>query len=214
MRLLTVAFGSRAEFLACYTARLSPGGLFCPTRASFRADEELVVEVGFPGLPNRTLLRGRAHTRSSGLGGWIRLDPADARARDFLLAVAQGGGSDEPFERGHPRIPAAVPVDCRIDEVDEPSAERVVSQTHDLGGGGAFIRSVAPPAVGTRVQVVLGPTADSGTRFQLEGRVAWIRRDDRAARGFGVRFDRGGDAGRLRTMLRRAWETGRVEFGR
>lgn len=213
MRLLTVAFGTPAEFLACYTARLAPGALFCPTRATFRADEELVVEVAFRGLPNRTMLRGRTHTRSTGLGGWIRIDAADARARDFLLATARGEPADDPVERGHLRIPAAVPVDCRVDEEDEPSTERVVGRTQDVGGGGVFIRSVSPPRVGTRVKVALGPTAESGSRFQLDGRVAWIRRDTDAARGFGVRFDRGGDDGRrLRTLLRRAWERGRVEF--
>jgi hypothetical protein len=105
-----------------------------------------------------------------------------------------------------------LPVDCRVDEVDEPATERLVGKTQDVGGGGVFIRSDSPPAVGTRVQVVLGPTSDSGDRFSLEGRVAWIGRhvDEQ---GFAVRFDRGGgEAQRLRTMLRRARETGRFAF--
>jgi Tfp pilus assembly protein PilZ len=213
MRLLTVAFGSPAEFLACYTGRLVPGGLFCPTRATFHADEEVVIEVAFPHLPNRTMLRGRAHTGSCGMGGWIRLDPSDARARDFLLSIARGDGGDDSIERSHLRIPASVPVDCRVDEVDDPSHERVVSETQDVGSGGVFIRAAEAPAVGTRLRVTLGPTADRGARFQLEGRVAWIRSGVEASRGFGVRFDRGGDSQRLRTMVRRAWESGRVEFG-
>jgi Tfp pilus assembly protein PilZ len=215
MRLLTVAFGSPAEFLACYSTRLSAGALFCPTRASFRVGEDLYLEVGFPGLPNRSILRGQAHTASSGLGGWVGLDPSEARTRDFLVGCARGEAPDEPIERGHVRIPAALPVDCRIDELDEPSSgERLVGETQDVGGGGVFIRSTQPPAVGTRVQLVLGPTSDSGTCFALDGRVAWIGSQG-GGRGFAVRFDRGGgDAQRLRTMLRRAWETGRVAFAR
>jgi Tfp pilus assembly protein PilZ len=211
MRLLTVAFGSPAEFLACYSPALSTGALFCPTRACFRVEDELMVEVAFPTLSTRTVLRGRAHTQSTGQGGWLRLDPADARAQEFVLASARGTMVDDASERSHLRLPASLPVDCRIDEPDE-LGERVISRTHDVGTGGVFIRGSSAPAVGTRVAVVLGP-ATSGGRFQLGGRVAWIAKD-RRARGFGVRFDQrpGADGRRLRTVLRRAWESGRVEF--
>ena len=212
MRLLTVAFGSAAEFLACFSARLAPGGLFCPTRARFALDEELVIEVGFPGLPNRTMVRGRAFTASSGCGGWVRFVDDDARAADFLLAQAKGQPADDASERYHLRIPAAMPVDCVIDEDDEPAQGHVVGRTQDIGSGGVFIRSSSSPSVGTRLQVVLGPSA-AGDRFQLEGRVAWIRRNRKDDGGFGVRFDRHArDGQRLRTLLRRARETGRVVF--
>src|SRR5690606_2024112 len=123
--------------------------------------------------------------------------------------------SPEPVERGQRRIPAVIPVDCLIDEVDEPAGERLVGRTQDVGGGGVFIRSSAAPSVGTRVRVTLGPTPDSGDRFEFEGRVAWIGADAQPDRGFGVRFDRGSrDGRRLRTLLRRAYERGRVSFGR
>lgn len=72
------------------------------------------------------------------------------------------------------------------------------------------MHSLAPAAVGTRVSLVLGPVARA--TFALDGRVAWIRRDPRA-HGFGVKFDpRGEHSGRLRSLLRRAWERGRLEF--
>jgi Tfp pilus assembly protein PilZ len=213
MRLLSVGFGSGAEFLASFSERLAAGGLYCPTRARFAPDEELVIEVAFPGLPSRTMLRGRAHSRSIGEGGWVALDPGEAPARDYLLAAARGAGSDDASERGHRRIPAALPVACRIDELDEPRPDQVHGRTLDVGGGGLFVRSASAPSVGTRVEVVLGPTADSGARFHLDARVAWTRTSHDAARGFGVRFERGcDDARRLRAMLRRAWERGRVEF--
>jgi Tfp pilus assembly protein PilZ len=213
MRLLTVAFGSAAEFLACFSARLTPGGLFCPTRARFAIDEEVVLEVGFPGLQSRTMVRGRAFTASSGCGGWIRLAADDARAIDFLVAQARGQHPEDASERYHQRIPAALPVDCVIDEDDEPMRGRVVGRTQDIGSGGVFIRSTSSPSVGTRLQLVLGPSA-GGDRFQLEGRVAWIRRNRKDDGGFGVRFDRHArDGQRLRTLLRRARETGRVLFG-
>jgi Tfp pilus assembly protein PilZ len=214
MRLLTVAFGSAAEFLACYSARLVPGVLFCPTRARFASGEELMLEVGFPGMSGRTMVRGRGFTASSGCGGWVQLDGEDARAGDFLVAQARGQASSDAAERTHQRIPAALPVDCVIDEDDEPSPDHLIGQTQDIGSGGVFIRSASPPSVGTRLQVVLGPTS-GGDRLLLEGRVAWIRRRDDDDGGFGVRFDRRArDGQRLRAMLRRARETGRVHFGR
>src|SRR5690349_14367701 len=139
MRLLTVAFGSPAEFLSCYSAKLTSGGLFCPTRARFAAGEDLVLDVGFPGLAGRTMLRGRAYTGASGRGGWVGLARDDVDARDYLLAAARSSDREEHAERCHLRLPVAVPVACEVDEVDE-HPERVFGQTLDLGGGGVFIR--------------------------------------------------------------------------
>lgn len=212
MRLLRVVFGSPAEFLACYSTRLGAGALFCPTRTQFAAGDHLLLDLGFPGLTGRTFLRGEAHTAGDGLGGWVRLDRTESRAHRFLLALARGDSPDEPIVRCHIRMPVALPVDCRVDEIDEPDGDRLIGRTHDIGGGGVFIVSDSPPAVGTRVRVVLGPTFDLGERFSLDGRVAWIGLHE-GERGFAVRFDRGGvEAQRLRITLRRACETGRVEF--
>jgi Tfp pilus assembly protein PilZ len=214
MRLLTCAFASPTEFLDCYSVESAEGVLYCRTRSELAVGEELVVEVSFPGMPNRTLMRGSVAALRRGRGLWIRLHAGDAHTRDFILRLARGEFlAGDPVERSHRRIPVALPVTCHIDEVDDPPSDRLLGTTHDVGGGGAWIQVSAPPAVGTRVSLVLGPMAVEGETFRLDGRVAWIRRDSRA-HGFGVRFDpkESRDGPRLRAMLRRACESGWVGF--
>lgn len=216
MRLLTCAFASPTEFLACYSAASPEGALFCRTRSRLQPEEDLLVETWFPGLANHTLVRGAVADVEPGRGAWIRWHAGDAHSRDFLLALARGElGAGDQVARGHRRIPAALPVACHIEELDQPARERrrFKGHTHDVGGGGAFVHTPDLPQVGTRISVRLGPVASQPAPFRLEGRVAWIRRDPRA-HGFGVKFDpkAGTDAGRLRAMVRRAWESGWVEF--
>lgn len=215
MRLLTCAFASATEFLDCYSVEAAEGVLYCRTRSQLDVGEELLIEVSFPGLPNRTVLRGSVSALRRGRGAWVRLNAGDAHSRDFLLRLARGElQSGEQVERGHRRIPIALPVTCHIDEVDDPPTDRLLGLTHDVGGGGTWVQSAAAPAVGTRVSIVLGPMSSAGEVLRLDGRVAWIRRDPRA-NGFGVRFDpkQSRDAPRLRAMLRRASESGWVGFG-
>lgn len=208
MRILTCAFATRDEFLRAYSTDTPEGALFCRTRSALEIEEDLLVEIAFPGLLHPTLVRGAVASIERDRGAWIRLHAGDAHGRDFLLALARG--AIEPAQqvgRGHRRIPAALPVTCRIDEPDEPARDRVLGHTHDVSGGGAFVHAIASPAVGTRITLTLGRGGDA---FHLDGRVAWIRRDPRA-HGFGVRFDSRGsrDGGRLRALLRRSWESGR-----
>lgn len=214
MRLLTCVFASPTEFLDCYSVESPEAVLYCKTRSELAVGEELVVEVSFPGLPNRTLMRGSVAVLRRGRGAWIRLHAGDAHTRDFLLRLARGElQPGDQVERNHRRIPVALPVTCHIEEIDDPPSERLLGTTHDVGGGGAWVQVAQPPAVGTRVSLVLGPMAVRGDTFRLDGRVAWIRRDPRA-HGFGVRFDakESHDARRFRTMLRRASESGWVGF--
>ena len=214
MRILTAAYATRDEFLRSYSAGFPEGALFCRTRGRLAADEDLLVEISFPGLFTPTLVRGAVAKLDRGRGAWVRLHAGDARGRDYLLAFARGAIEAAPqVGRGHRRIPAALPVTCDIDEPDEPARDRMLGHTHDVGGGGAFVHSIEPPEVGTRVSLTLGPTPRRGDTFQLGGRVAWIRRDKRA-HGFGVKFDArdSRDGGRLRALLRRSWESGRFEL--
>jgi len=201
MRILTVPFLSSAEFLSHY--RETDGALFCRTRTELDVDEPVLVEISFPGLPNRALLRGRMLERSAGRGAWIGFAEADASTRDFLLGVARGDlVVTTAVERAHDRFPTALPV-----AVELPGGAAAETSTGDLSAAGAFIRSDAAPAVGTRVKLVLA-TGDTD-RLELEGEVTRARPD-----GFAVQFAprRGENNRRLRALLRRASESGRIRF--
>jgi len=215
MRLLTIAFVSANEFLSHYRERDSAGALFYRSRAELEPGEAVLMEISFPGLPNRALLRGSVAKTTPGKGAWLAFSSKDKTTRDFLLGIARGELMVTPaVNRSFDRFPAELPVDCTVELGADDSTERIVSRTVDVGAGGVFIRSLAPPPVGTHVKLTLGPAPDdSFVTVTLEGDVAWTRDGD-DGKGFGVRFQNKSemDARLLRTLLRRASETGKVGF--
>jgi Tfp pilus assembly protein PilZ len=216
MRLLTLAFVSPDEFLSHYRDQENTGAVFYRSRTELELLESVLMEISFPGLPNRALLRGKVGKITPGHGAWIRIRSADDSTREFLLQIARGEVEVTPTvtNRQFDRFPAELPVDCRIPR-NGAEAERLVSRTVDLGAGGAFIRSLSPPPVGTPITLSIGPTQDASfASINLEGRVAWIRSGP--DKGFGVRFDYNSklDGRMLRATLRKASETGRVAFAR
>jgi len=190
--------------------------VFYRSRTELDRGEEVLMEISFPGLPNRALVRGHVAKVTPGRGAWLRFHAHDLSTRDFLVQIARGELQVTPtVNRSFERFPAELPVDCHVELAPAGApAERIVSRTVDLGAGGAFIRSLAPPPIGTLVRVSIGPGAGASfATVTLEGHVAWTRHDA-DGKGFGVRFHdkRHSDARALRTMLRRASESGRVAF--
>jgi Tfp pilus assembly protein PilZ len=215
MRLLTVAFSSSAEFLSHYSTAIPEGAVFFPTRTSAETGEPVLLEIHFPGLPSRALMRAAVLSIKNGKGLWLRFHDEERHTRNFLLAMARGDVTPATTApRSHKRFPVQLPVDCRIAEERGPTTQqRLVSQTLDVGAGGAFVQALSPPPVGTPMELVIGPLPDSGSTFSLQGQVAWVGAQH-DAHGFGVRFqDRRLNGARdLRRLLRRASETGKAVF--
>jgi Tfp pilus assembly protein PilZ len=206
MRLITVAFPSAAAFLASY----DEGTLFARTRTDAVLGETVLVEISFRGLPNRTLVRAVVEgLRVDEEGLKLRISDDDASTRDFMVALARGDVRIEStVHRDHKRFPAALPVEYTV----AGSAEVRYSLVDDLGAGGCFILAGSSPTVGTRV--LLRIAAPDGADLRVEGVVAWVR--EGGGGGFGVDFDPvvGESGRRLRTLLRRARETGDVDLDR
>ena len=77
MRLLTLAYATADEFLASYHD--SDGGtVSVQTRTDGTIGEQLLVEVSFPGLPNRALIRAAVTSLTFEHGLRFVIDPADA----------------------------------------------------------------------------------------------------------------------------------------
>jgi uncharacterized protein (TIGR02266 family) len=202
MRLLTLAFPSAQDFLAAYDDATRT--LLATTKTEATAGENLVVEIAFPRLPNRPLVRAAVVEVVPG-GLRLRFDHADTSTREFLVRMARGEVLDGATHRGHKRLPSALPARYAVDGV---TAE---STALDLSAGGCFVRATAPPPVGASITVDI-TAPDEDTPLRLTGVVAWIRGGDDA--GFGIDFEtpETPDGRRLRTMLRRAIGTGEVDL--
>jgi hypothetical protein len=204
MRLITVAFPSAAAFLAAY----DENSIFARTRTDGGPGEVVLVEISFPGLPNRPLVRATVSDRRREEDGLcLTFSDDDSSTRDFLVGLARGElRVESTVQRDHKRFPAALPVEYRVAD----SAEVRYSLLDDLGAGGCFVRAVSTPPVGARVVVCI--RTPDGDELRLDGVVAWVR--SQPVHGFGVDFERTpGDAQRrLRMLLRQAQETGEIDL--
>jgi len=204
MRLVTLAFATADDFLAAYHPA-DGGTLSTRTRTDGAIGERVLLEVSFPGLPNRALVRadvsGIAHEH--GLRFAIASD--DASTRDFLVAIAHGEVRVEAVHRDHARFPAA------LSATWQTGGDRLPTTVEDLSAGGAFLRTDTPPPLGTEVAVTIA--APGGEPLALAGHVAWIRQGKLP--GFGVDFVPavGDDGRRLRALLRHASESATVDLG-
>ncbi|HEY3357518.1 MAG TPA: PilZ domain-containing protein [Polyangia bacterium] len=184
MRILSAWFESGADFLKNYNERMNGGSFYYPTAAELQVDEPVLLEVRIPELPNRMLMRGRVSTVDlKHQGAWITFLPEDQETQDFVVSVARGDITVETtVVRKHQRYPLEMPVDWKAND----SEDVFISSTADLSAGGAFVRTLAPPPVGTPVALVLAPTR--GAVLTITGRVSWARQDA-GAEGMGVRFE-------------------------
>jgi uncharacterized protein (TIGR02266 family) len=203
LRLLTLAYPSAEAFLAAY----DEGGntLVAHTKTEAAVGEKLLIEVAFPGLPNRPLLRTTVKQTMDASGLALALDDADAETRDFLVKLARGELPAGATHREYKRFPTALPV--RYPRGGAFHATHV----DDLSAGGCFVRDDDPPQAGTFVALDI-TAPDDPTPLHLTGLVCWVRDGD--PRGFGVEFDQldTPDGRRLRTLLRRALGTGDVDL--
>jgi Tfp pilus assembly protein PilZ len=208
MRLLTLTFQSAEKFLRHYSDQYEVGAVFYRTKSEVESGEEVLLEIAFPGLPNKALVRGVVlGPKEDGI--WIAFHRNDISTRDFLLKIARGELEiTNRSPRAHDRFPADVPVSYKA--LSGPGEMRH-ARAIDLAAASAFVRTDEPPEMGTRLELVLGPLGDEAETFTVQGEVTKLRNDDDP--GFAVHFDaQAADGPRLRRLLRTASETGRVSL--
>ena len=198
MKVLRTTFGSAAELVNHVRDVEDQGAIFVRTDDELRLDEEVLVEIDFPGLPHRALVRGAVSGFDAlGAGAWVAFSPADASTRDFVLAVATGGITvSGKVPRRHPRFSADLPVSFKI-----PGGSEEQARAGDVGPGGTFVRTTTPPPVGTTVALRLGPAGNG--ELIVQGVVAWVQEDGDEP-GMGVCFLDGPSPVVLRDLLQAA----------
>lgn len=208
MRILKARYRNAAEFLAAYQTSFPNGGLYFPTREHATVGDPVMVEVRFPELGDRVLLKAFVAWRRAACvrentpaGVGVEFDATEHTKRDFLMAVARGEAS-RVVARNHRRLPVALPVRWHVvDGRDQHDA--VIA---DICAGGAFLKTADATALiekGTQIVVELVPPGGAAA-LAIEARVVWARRDE-GHEGLGVEFrcrDTGG-LRRLKEMVRR-----------
>ena len=205
MRILRARYQSGEDFLRHYQPSLPGGGIFFPTREAIPLGEAVILEVRFPGLANKQMVRGFVAWRRAGkhrtklrAGLGIEFHAAEAKRRDFLISVAKGE-IVEMITRRHRRLPVQLTANWRV-VFDRDSR---ASQVEDIGPGGAFLRTTDFYPPGT--EVVLDVTPPGSLRpLEIAGKVAWTRHTE-GEEGIGIEFkarDAGGTR-RLKELVRR-----------
>jgi len=198
--LLLASFSTGAEFEGALSPRKGEAGeLTLRTRYAPRAGAPLVVEITWPGLPNRVLLRAVASRRAFSGALVVRLEASEIRKRDFLRQVARGELA-ELHPRSSSRYCVVLPVQWRR----FGATVLVEGIAEDLSSGGLLI--VCPEASlvpGDRVAVRLDP-AQALLDLVLTGVVQHIRTRADGRMAFGVRFEYRSSAEQrtLRALLR------------
>jgi len=200
MRILSAWFESGADFLNSYNETIGAGAIYYPTIAELTVGEQVLIEVRFGALPNRMLVRGKVFSIDLQKNGvWLSFLSEDQETRDFIVDVARGDITVETkIHRKHQRYPIEIPVDWKATDSDDV----FISCTEDLSAGGAFVRTLSPPPIGTPVALVLAPS--SGKVLTISGKVSWTRQES-GGEGMGVRFEQptSETAKALREALRR-----------
>jgi Tfp pilus assembly protein PilZ len=172
------------------------------TRAEFEESEPLILEIGYPGLPNRILIRALSARPPAGQDDdteikWFSLDQGEELQRDFLIAVAAGRAS-ATLQRRHQRFPMRMSAQVKVDGDDI----RGEAEVADMAMGGVALKTAEPLPDGARVTLVLEPGDGSG-EIEISGQVVWNRQDDDTTE-VGIQFEKSGGESmrRLRQMIR------------
>jgi Tfp pilus assembly protein PilZ len=205
MRILFATYQTPESFLENLHVGEGEGDsalLAVATRAEFEHGEPLILEIGYPGLPNRILIRALSATPPAGQDEdtglkWFSLDPDEELQRDFLIAVA-AGRANATLQRRHQRFPVRMAARVKVEGDDTRGSAEVA----DMAMGGVALKTAEPLPDGTRVTVVLEP-GDGSAEIEISGQVVWNRQDDDTAE-VGIQFEKSGGESmrRLRQMIR------------
>jgi Tfp pilus assembly protein PilZ len=204
MKILFATFDSPEDFLARLHAKDGgPTTVRVRTKAQYEDDEEVILEIGFPGLPNRILTRAIAVDRAkNGEQVTFRIADGEDDKRNFLVAVAAGRATAS-WKRRHRRFPMRLPARFVVEGEEASDLPlRGDAEVEDVGSGGVSLKTARTLPDGAKVTIVLDPM-DGSPEIEFAGRVVWGRRDD-AMSGVGVQFEKlgGEDMKRLRRMIR------------
>lgn len=202
MEIIRVRFRTNGEFEENYQSEFEQGGLFCPTTTKLERDQEVIVELSAPSLPNKVLIRGTVRSWRPALprlrvraGAVVEFNTDEAEKVRFMLETISGD-RENSFKRRHTRLPVEVPVRYRTTD----SADFLDSQLSEISIGGAMLHTEDPLPLDTDVILeVIPPGAVSP--ISISGKATYHLPNG----GTGLKFiyRDGGGSRRLRELVRR-----------
>ncbi|MCD6497698.1 MAG: PilZ domain-containing protein [Deltaproteobacteria bacterium] len=211
MKILTARYESGEHFLKDVHMDETGATIHHSTKTNLSDNEQILMEIMFPEIPNRVLLRGQVASLSKNPSGAdLKIAHEDLATVAFLINAAHPGSEAEttgPAARRHQRVPVGIPVDWQM----EGSGDIIISATDDLGSGGVQIRTLSPPPVGTKVTLNLSLDPMSGETVAIPGKVVWIRQDNEF-QGMGVQFmpGEGPQKRQIRDLLKKILLSGEI----
>jgi Tfp pilus assembly protein PilZ len=189
------------------------GGVVFDSRASLEIGEKFVLEVKFPPLPNRVLIKAEVVEKKRSPDRVVaRFLSGEQAKRDFLVTMAASNerklNGRRPAHRLHRRFPVELPVTWQVKGVEL----RHDGKIEDLSSGGMFVRTEWTPPVGTELKLTFHPRS-SQERVCLVGRVTWVSQGLRAG-GMGIRFRHrnGPEMRAVRKLVREIGHSGEVDL--
>jgi len=226
MKIHLLRFNDGKEFLSSYRHIGEIGGIVFDSRASLKKGEFFVLEIKFPNLPNRVLIKSEVtsvfnknsektklhcstfpHNQNEKKTHAENTQTIEARflisekpKETFLLDMAQFGEQKKrkPAKRRYRRFPVDMTVKWQIKGLEYRHRGRV----EDLSNGGMFVRTEWTPPKGTELKLTIHPDDEQGT-LGLFGKVTWISQDWRTG-GMGIQFKHNNqeELRRIRRLLR------------
>lgn len=202
MQILKVRFRTNTEFEEHYQHELKGGGLFCPTTSALEVDQEVIVELSAPALPNKVLIRSVVRSWRPALprlrvraGAVVEFAEDETEKRDFIIGTISGE-RQAPLKRKHSRLP--VEIDVRYRTAD--SADMLECRLCEISIGGGMLATEEPLPLETEVILEILPPG-SVSPISIAGRATYHLPQG----GTGLKFvyrDAGGSR-RLRELVRR-----------
>ena len=204
MHVLKARFKDRQSFLEAFDEEIEGGGMFCPTTQQLETDDEVVVEVHFPELPNKMLVRGNVVSWRSALprlrvraGALVAFADEESDKVQFILDVAKGERTGA-IKRRHARLP----IEQKIRWRRENAVEFIDGALREISIGGGQL--VTEEKLEIDDDVTLELTMPGGAApTTIATKVTY-----HTPTGYGLRFlyRDGGGSRRLREMVRRLVE--------
>lgn len=173
MRVLKARFKDKDAFLEAYSEEIPGGAIFCSTTTPLEPEDRVVVEINFPELPNKMLVRGTVVSWRNALprlrvraGAVVAFDDTEEETRVFLLGVAAGQHQDA-IKRRHARVPVELEVKWRPTD----SADLQTGRLNDISIGGAQL--LTEETLAPEDDIVVELVAPGGaTSISIAGKVS------------------------------------------